>query len=285
MRTPKRIKRDDQVSEERHRIRQSKAVGFHRNETHQRWQDSSADNGHHEKRAAQLGVRSQALKSEGKDGWKHERHEKAGQENAPRTEPAGHKHRSHHKRDVGDAISSHQLARTDEAHEPRGGKAADPKSSQRTRQEISSDLFGLMSVLLNIRNEIAPGPRLRADVEKLCDHREQKMWIAEEVTQMSAVAGLILVLTVNGGEFRAQDKRRPDESDSSDDQIRFHNAQRFRSKVRFVGMACLLRGDLLGRQFDAGEAENVAYQGSPDRAEGIESLGKVQPAFRTILVP
>src|SRR6266567_2868800 len=107
-----------------------------------------------------------------------------------------------------------------------------------------------MSVLLSVRNEVAPGSRLCANVEKLRDDGKQKMRKAEEFMQVSVVAGLILVLAVNGGKFRTQDKNRPDEGNRSYEEIGFHDTQSFRAKVRFVGMACLLCGDLLRRQLD-----------------------------------
>jgi len=84
----------------------------------------------------------------------------------------------------------------------RRGKASYPKRHQRTGQKITGDLFGLMYVLLNIRDEVAPGSHLRAYVKKLRHDREQEMWIAEKVAKMSTVTGLIFVLAPNGGKFR-----------------------------------------------------------------------------------
>src|SRR5260370_40659723 len=257
MRTPDRIDRDDQIRDERHRICQCKAVGSHRNETHQRGQYRSADNSHYEKRATQLGVRSEALEPESKDRWKHERHKKAGQKNAPRTEPAGDQHRNRDQDYVSDAIGAHQPARTEEAHEPGRSEAAYAKSSQRAGQKIAGDLFGLMSVLLSVRNEEAPGSGLCANIEKLCDDSEQKMRIAEKFTQVTAIAGLILVLAVNRGKFSPPNKNRPDESNRAYKKIGFHDAQRFRTKGRFVGMARLPKGDFLRCQLDARKEEVV----------------------------
>src|SRR5712664_2928758 len=49
-------------------------------------------------------------------------------------------------------------------------------------------------------------------------------------------------------------------------------------------MACLLRGNLLWRQLDAGEDKDRANQRSTDRAQRIESLREIQAPFRTILI-
>src|SRR6266567_5444660 len=142
-----------------------------------------------------------------------------------------------------------------------------------------------MSVLLSVRNEVAPGSRLCANVEKLRDDGKQKMRKAEEFMQVSVVAGFIFVLAVNGGEFRAPNENRPDESNRAYEEIGFHDTQRFRTKVRFVSVACLAHGDLLRRQFDPRKNEDGTDQCSADCAEGIEGLCEVQAAFRTIRVP
>jgi len=42
---------------------------------------------------------------------------------------------------------------------------------------------------------------LCANIEELRDNREKEVGIAEQIAEMSAVAGLILVLAVNRGEF------------------------------------------------------------------------------------
>src|SRR2546430_17636933 len=104
-----------------------------------------------------------------------------------------------------------------------------------------------MGVLLNIRNKVAPGSHLCADVEKLCDHREQEVWITEEVAKVSTVTGLIFVLTLNGGKFLPQDKHRPGESNRAVAQIGLYNADRFATKIRFVMILALSNCDFFRR--------------------------------------
>src|SRR5690242_5882488 len=104
-----------------------------------------------------------------------------------------------------------------------------------------------MGVLLNIRNEVAPGSHLCADVEKLCDNREQEVRITEEVAKVSTVAGIIVVLTLNGRKFRPQDKHRPEDSNRSDNLVRFYDSQRFGTKIGFVSMLGLSTCDFLRR--------------------------------------
>src|ERR1700739_2536670 len=179
LRAPERIERDNYVGEQGNGIRQRKAARLFRNETHQRRQNSSPDNRHHEKRPAQLRIWPETFQSERKNCWKHERHEKAGEKNAPQTHPAGGQHSDGDKNNICDAVGAHELAWIDEAHQPGGGKSADAKGSQRSSQKIAGDLFGLMGILLNERDEIAPRAHLCADVEELRYHREKKMRIAE----------------------------------------------------------------------------------------------------------
>src|SRR2546430_13538641 len=110
-----------------------------------------------------------------------------------------------------------------------------------------------MGVLLNIRNKVAPGSHLCADVEKLCDHREQEVWITEEVAKVSTVTGLIFVLTLNGGKFRPEDKHRPDECNRADDPIWLYNAQRFGTKISFVRILGLSNCEFRRRWFHFGK--------------------------------
>src|SRR5260370_1084056 len=107
-----------------------------------------------------------------------------------------------------------------------------------------------MGILLNVRNEVAPGSHLCADVKELRDNREQKMRITKKVAKMSMVTGLIFVLTLNGGKFSSKDEHRPDDGNRPDNQIGLHDAQRFRSKVRFVRVTRLLSCDFLWRWRD-----------------------------------
>src|SRR6266481_2236743 len=139
-----------------------------------------------------------------------------------------------------------------------------------------------MRVLLNVGNEIAPGAHLCANIEELRDNREKEVGIAEQIAEMSAVAGLILVLAVNRGKFRAQDKHRPDQGNRADDEIGLHDAQRFRTKVCLVSVTCLLCGDFLRRQLDTGKNKDRANQGAANRTQWIEGLREVQPPFRTM---
>src|SRR5438105_15527427 len=110
-----------------------------------------------------------------------------------------------------------------------------------------------MGVLLNIRNKVAPGSHLCADVKKLCDHREQEVWITEKVAKVSTVTGLIFVLTLNGGKSRPQDNHRPEDGNRPDNQIRLYDAQRFGTKVDLVSMMGVSSCDYLRRQFQSGK--------------------------------
>src|SRR5437667_9011945 len=220
---------------------------FHRDKSHQRRKYRAPNDGHHEQRSSQLGVWPQALQSQSKDRWEHQGHEKAGQKHAPKSEPTRMRDGNSHQHDVRNTICTHEPARTDEAHQPGGGKAAYAKSGQRTNQQITGDLFGLMRILLNIGNEVTPGTSLCADVEKLCDNREQKMRITEEVMKVSTVAGLTLVFTLNRRKVCPQNEHRPEDGNRPDNQIRLYHSQRFGTKIRLVSMMNLSNCDFLRR--------------------------------------
>src|SRR5436309_13389415 len=104
-----------------------------------------------------------------------------------------------------------------------------------------------MGVLLNIRNKVAPGSHLCADVEKLGDHGEQEVRITEKVAKVSTVTGLMFVLTLNGGKSRPQEKHRPDAANRPDNQVMLYDAQRFGAKVDHVSMLGWPHCDLLRR--------------------------------------
>src|SRR5712671_3735319 len=141
-----------------------------------------------------------------------------------------------------------------------------------------------MRVLLNIGNEVAPRSNLSAHRKELRYDREKEMRIPEEIAQVPAVTGLILVLAVNRRKFRAQNKHRPYQRDRADDQIGFHYAKGFGAQIRFIGMTGLLYGDLLRRQLDPGKNEHRADQGSRDRAYWIKRLREIQTAFRAVRI-
>src|SRR6266851_8752142 len=152
------------------------------------------------------------------------------------------------------------------------------------RSEIPGHLFRLMRVLLNVGNEVAPRPHLRSDIEKLRDHREKEMGIAEQMEQMPAIAGLIFVFALDRGKRGAQNQHRPKEGERANDEIRLHHAQRFESKVRLVRAVRLMNSHSPRCQLNPGKNKNRANQSSTDRAQRIERLREVQPPFRTMWI-
>src|SRR5260370_16566023 len=139
-------------------------------------------------------------------------------------------HSNPNKDNIGDAIGAHELSRIDEAHQPRRGKTAYAKRRQRAGQKISGHLCGLMRVLLNVGNEVAPCSDLRADIKELRDNREKEVGIAEQIAEMSAAASRILVLAVNRRKFRAQDNYLPDQANRADHNIGLTHAHRPETK-------------------------------------------------------
>src|SRR6266852_6556163 len=172
----------------------------------------------------------------------------------------------------------------DEPHQPGGGKAAHAKRRQRASQKIAGHFFRLMRVLLNVGNEIAPGSYLCADIEKLRNHREKEVGIAEQIAQMSMIVRLIFVFALDRGKFGAQNQQRPKERERANDEIRLHHAQRFESKVRLVRAVRLMNSHFPRCQLNPGKNKNRANQSSTDGSQRIERLREVQPPFRTMWI-
>ena len=66
-----------------------------------------------------------------------------------------------------------------EAHQVGRAESSDTKSEEGAGEKVSGDLFRLMSVLLHVLDEVAPGAHLSADVHELREDGDQETRIAK----------------------------------------------------------------------------------------------------------
>ena len=93
--------------------------------------------------------------------------------------------------DINNSVNSHQVGRLDKFHQIGGRESTHAKCDQRTRKEISGDLFRLVGVVLNVLNVIAPGADLCANIKKLGDDPLDEMGITYQVRGLAMLLRIV----------------------------------------------------------------------------------------------
>ena len=114
--------------------------------------------------AADLRIGPKFLQAQSEDGGKHQRHEEAGNKDRPQSHPARMQYRDTDQHNVEQGVGAQQFMGGDESHQVGGDKTPDAKGSQSAGKKVSGNFLGLVSVVLNILNEITPGSNLAAHV-------------------------------------------------------------------------------------------------------------------------
>src|SRR5271154_3525334 len=110
------------------------------------------------------------------------------------------------------------------------------------------------------------------------------MSLTEELAEAAVVAVGGFVFARDGWEFRAEDQKRPDYCDDTEDEVGPDHAQNFKLKVSLVRVIRLAGGDLRRGQLDTGKDKNCADQCAGHGAEGIEGLREIQAALGCVRI-
>src|SRR6266480_3819545 len=89
---------------------------------------------------------------------------------------------------VHNCVGAEEYVGRDKPHEPCRTEPSNAECCQRAGEEIPGHLFRLVSKLLNVLNEVAPGPHLPADIEELRHYCHPEMRVCEQFAKMPVVA-------------------------------------------------------------------------------------------------